>query len=259
MAKMKWDISGKGKGAVSGEGQYSGPLLPKGSYPAKVKRVEVVKITSNTENKNKPRLRILLEVQTAHDEDEQRRKYHGHPIWDGLNIIEGSEQFVNGFLHGLTDGSQKAKDAIESAFWDDDKGPDFKRVKNAKTGATETHIMKIGRAVINSPKGDTIVQVVTKMGEYKGQQKPEVAGYVPFDPKANPGLTNNGAEVDEDDLGDDGVDDDLDEDQDMLDAEDDDGDDDIDDDDDMDDDDDEDADDEDADEPATAGRGKKPF
>jgi hypothetical protein len=219
MPKMKWDVDGKGV-APGSAGGYAGPDLPKGSWPAKVKRVEVVKIGENKKegdaksaNDGKPRLRILLEVQTSHDPD--RKKYHGHPIWDGLNIIKGSESFVNGFLHGLTDGSQRAKDAIESAFWDDDKGPDIKRIKVLKgknAGKIETHIIKIGRVKIDSPKGEVMVQVTTKPGEWKGDYRAEVTGYIPFDPTTFAGPLN-GAEVDEDEDDDDLLDsDDIDED-----------------------------------------------
>jgi phosphopantothenoylcysteine synthetase/decarboxylase len=122
--KLKWDISGKGvKPKQPGEGggnNYEGPNLVKGSYPAKIKRMEVTKITSNTVNKGKPRIRILLEVQT--DKIKGKEQYHGAPVWDGLNIIESGKPYVNAFLHALTDGSEKSKRAIEAVFWDEDKG-----------------------------------------------------------------------------------------------------------------------------------------
>lgn len=269
MAKMKWDINGKGQGAATGEGNnYSGPNLPKGSWTAKIKRMEVTKITSNTENKGKPRLRILLEV-TGMTGD--KAKYNGHPIWDGLNIIPSSIPFVNGFLHALTDGSERQKRAIESAFWDEDKGPDFRRVKVEKgknAGNTETHIIKIGKVQINSPKGETLVQVTTKPGEYKGDFKAEVTGYIPFDGKVVSDYNGADGDSDDDEDVDDGLgtededddDDDIDadDDGDEDDEDDDDSDDEDDDEDEDDDDDDEDSDDEDS-EPVAAGRRNKPF
>lgn len=277
MPKQKWDISGKGKGTAGG-GNYAGPMLPKGSYPAKIKRITIGKIGENKQpgqqkgpNDGKPRLSILLEVQTANDPD--RKKYHGHPIWDGLNIIEGSEGFVNGFLHALTNGSQKAKDAIESAFWDDDKGPDYKRVRITKgknAGKIETHVTKIGRVTIDSPKGEHMVQVTTKVGEYKGTPKVEVAGYIPFDASVVAGFDSKDEDADEDDDLLETADEDADDDDDDADDVDDDAEDDDEDDDDIEDaeDDDEDAEDDDEDdedddadddEPAVSGRGRKPF
>ncbi|UOW92953.1 hypothetical protein SEA_LEOPARD_76 [Mycobacterium phage Leopard] len=268
MAKMKWDINGKGQGAATGAGNnYSGPNLPRGSWTAKIKRMEVTKIQSAA-NKNKPRIRILLEV-TGMTGD--KAKYNGHPIWDGLNIIPSSVPFVNGFLHALTDGSERQKRAIEAAFWDEDKGPDYKRVENKKSGTKETHITKIGRVRIDSPNGETLVQVTTKPGEYKGDYRAEVTGYIPFDGKANSSAADE--DSDDDDV-DDGLGDDADDDDDDIDAddadddsedEDDEDEDDEDEDEDDEDEDDEDEDDEDEDEdddePVTAGSGRrsKPF
>lgn len=271
MAKMKWDINGKGVPAAEG-GEftgYNGPDLPKGSWPAKVKRMEVQKIVSNTENKGKPRIRVLLEVQTIHLADETKHKYHGHPVWDGLNIITSSMPFVNAFLHGLTDGSAAANRAIEAAFWDQNKGPDFKRIKLEKgprAGEVETHITKIGNVSIDSPKGEKMVQVTTRVGKNNktGEFQAEVTGYIPFDGE-NP---NAPSDSDDDDMGDDDIDGD-----DMLDDEDDDDEDDEDEDEDVDPDDDDESEDDDSNdddeddvdeddaenEPVTAGRKGKPF
>lgn len=260
--KLKWDISGKGVApkqpgeAASG---YEGPDLPKGSYPAKIKRMEVTKIQTNGVNKGKPRIRILLEVQT--DKIKGKEQYHGAPVWDGLNIIDGGKPYVNAFLHSLTNGSESAKRAIESVFWDEDKGADFKKIRNKKSDEIETHITKIGRVQINSPTGEKLVQIVTRPGkDQKGNYRPEVSEYLPFAGK-------NGADVDDDsdiDELEDGDDDMLDDVDDDVDDEDEDIDDDDDDEEyDDDDEDDEDESDEDDDEsPAPAakkGRGEKPF
>jgi len=179
MPKMKWDISGKGVPPSKAGGLgYDGPELPKGSWPAKVKRMEVIRIASNTVNKGKPRIRLLMEVQTANLKGKE--EYHGAPVWDGLNIIEQSQGFVNAFLHALTDGSERAKRAIEAVFWDEDKGPDYKRVEN-KRGDKETHITKIGRVPINSPNGEVMIQIVTRAGQdQNGNYRPEIAGYLPY-------------------------------------------------------------------------------
>jgi hypothetical protein len=247
-ARQKWDINGKGVPAMGGGQQgWSGPDLPKGSWPAKIKRMEITKIKSQGENHNKPRIRILLEVTGLKGD---KAKFNGHPIWDGLNIIEGSQGFVNGFLHGLTDGSDAAKRAIESAFWDEDKGPERRRVKVEKgprKGEIETHIVKIGKVAINSPKGETIVQVTTRpgvveKGPNKGDYRAEVTGYIP---QARPQDSDD--EDDDIDDDDDMLEDDVDDDEDDDDIDDEDSDEDDDDIDDDEDDDDEDDDDEDED------------
>lgn len=255
--KGKWEINGKGvaPSAAGGFSNYSGPTPPKGSYPAKVKRMEVVKIKGAGANKGKPRIRILLEIQTKQLPEKELHKYHGAPVWDGLNIIEGSEGFVNGFLHALTNGSAAATAAIESAFWDEDKGPDLKRTKVAagpREGEVETHVIKVGRAQINSPKGEFMLQITTKMGkDLDGNPRPEVSSYVHYTgPKAvgeesdSEGDDDFDDEDDDDMIGDDG-DEDEDEDADEEDDE-------------EDDEDDEDEND-DEDEPVAAGKAKKPF
>jgi hypothetical protein len=255
MAKMKWDINGKGVDPASGGGQgYNGPNLPKGSWTAKVKRMTVGQIQSTGPNKGKPRISVLLEV-TGMKGD--KAKYNGHPIWDGLNIIDSSVPFVNGFLHGLTDGSEREKRAIESAFWDEDKGPDFKRVKVEKgnrAGEVDTHIIKIGKVKIGSPNGETLVQVTTREGEWNGKFRAEVTGYIPMS-------RENTSGDDDDDVDDEDEDDDEDllEDTDVSGDDDvDDEEDDEDDDEDEDEDDDEDEDeDENDDEPVASG--KRPF
>ena len=262
-ARQKWDINGKGVPAMGGGQQgWSGPDLPKGSWPAKIKRMEITKIKSEGQNKGKPRIRILLEVTGLKGD---KAKYNGHPIWDGLNIIEGSQGFVNGFLHGLTDGSEAAKRAIESAFWDEDKGPERRRIKVEKgprAGEIETHITKIGKVNINSPKGETIVQVTTRpgvveKGPNKGDYRAEVTGYIP---QANAKVADD---EDDDDIDDDDdmLEDDVDDDDDIEDDEDDedsdDDDDDIDDDEDEDDEDDEDDDDESDEDDESESKGRK--
>ena len=217
MVKAKWDINGKGAApAEGGFTTYDGPDLPKGSWPAKLKRVVVTKIKSKGANQGKPRLQILFEVQTKQLEDKSKHKYHGAPVWDGLNIIEGSEGFVNAFLHSLTDGSNGQKNAIESAFWDADKGPDIKRTKvdkGPREGQVDTHIIKIGRVKVNSPNGEFMVQITTKAGkDQQGAYRPEVSGYVPFKGE-QPGSKrdDDDDEYGDDDLGDDD-DDDMDDD-----------------------------------------------
>jgi hypothetical protein len=219
--RQKWDINGKGVAPQSGGSfsGYTGPDLPKGSWPAIVKRCEIMTIKSAGANKGKPRIRILLEVQTKHLDDESKHQYHGHPVWDGLNIIQGSEGYVNAFLHALTDGSQRAKNAVESAFWDEDKGPEKKRIKVAKgprEGEVETHITKIGRYVIGSPNGQTMVQITTKPGKnLDGDYRADLTGYIPYT-GPSPKAADSEDDLDDEELDDDDdmIEDDVDDDED---------------------------------------------
>jgi hypothetical protein len=247
-ARQKWDINGKGVApGTGGFNDYNGPDLPKGSWPAKIKRMEITKIAAQGENHGKPRIRILLEVTGLKGD---KAKYNGHPIWDGLNIIDGSQGFVNGFLHGLTDGSDAQKRYIEAQFWDEDKGPERRRVKvekGSRKGQIEVHITKIGKVNINSPKGETIVQVTTRAGVVergpnKGDYRAEVTGYIP-QANAKPADDDEDDDIEDDDMIEDDVEDDDDDD-----TEDDDSEDDSDEDDEDSDDDDEDEDDDDEDE-----------
>lgn len=224
--KAKWDINGKGAAPKqAGEGgftRYEGPNLPKGSWPAKVKRMEVKKIQAQGPNHGKPRISILLEVQTNHLKDEAKHKYHGAPVWDGLNIIEGSEGFVNGFLHALTDGSPAAKKAVESAFWDDDKGPDKKVITiqgGPREGQKETHLTKIGKYVISSPNGEHMIQITTRAGKnLDGDYAPQVASFISYKgPQPSADDEDSDVDVEDDDIEEDEDEDgDIDEDDDGL-------------------------------------------
>src|SRR5690349_17325196 len=120
--KLKWDVDGKGEEAWGGGGgnQYTGPVPPKGSYIARIKRVTKHSIKSDGPNKNKPRLSVLLEIvsgQGAESIDDENYKYRGAPVWDGVNIIPSQVGRANMFIHALTDGSDKAKRAIENKFY----------------------------------------------------------------------------------------------------------------------------------------------
>jgi hypothetical protein len=181
--KLKWDISGKGEEAWgSGISQYEGPVPPKGSYIAKVKRMTVGKINKEGDNKGKPRISILLEIcggAGAEGLKDTSYTYYGAPIWDGLNIIKSQAGRVNGFLHALTDGSKAAKDAVETSFWPPN-GPNADKETN-RAGVEEIHIKKIGPYVIASPAGEHVVRIVTRMGrDLEGNPRAEVNQYLPY-------------------------------------------------------------------------------
>jgi hypothetical protein len=212
--RVKWDIDGKGVPPSTGGIGYEGPDLPKGSYVAKVKRMTIGAIKAQGENHGKPRISVLLEVCGP----ERAKQYFGAPIWDGLNIIEGSESFSNGFLHALTDGSDAEKRAIETAFWPPN-GPYAKKEAN-RNGDEQLHVKKIGKYTVGSPNGELLVQVVTKAGsDLQGNYRPEISQYLPYTgPKPE---SVDDTDDEDDDMLSDGDDDDDDEYEDDEDDEDD--------------------------------------
>lgn len=202
MVKVKWDVDGTGVAPNQGTG-YAGPDLPKGSYVCKVKRMTIGKINKAGENMGKPRISVLLEVCGP----ESASEYFGHPVWDGLNIIESGRGYVNAFLHALTDGSETAKKAVEKAFWPPN-GPNAKKETNKAGTKTDLHIKKIGKYPIMSPNGEYLVQVVAVPDTYQGKFKAKVDQYLPYTGKQTAKL------VDPDD-DDDDIDDDIDDDDDI--------------------------------------------
>jgi hypothetical protein len=212
--KLKWEVSGKGDEAWGSDySQYEGPTPPKGSYVARVKRITVDKIKAKSENYGKPRLNVLLELvggSTSNGLDDPNWEYLGAPIWDGLNIIKSGTGRVNAFLHALTDGSDAAKRAVETAFWPPN-GPDAK-AEDRRDGGKDVHIKKIGGYLIGSPNGQHLVRVVTKMGtNLEGVPRAEVNNYLPYTGPRPEAATNgtNGK------VADDGI---VDEDDSLMDA-----------------------------------------
>lgn len=211
--KVKWDVDGKGEEAWGGSGtRYEGKPPPKGVYIAKIKRITMSKIKSEA-NKGKPRLNVLLEVvggQGADGLNDEDYQYLNAPIWDGVNVIKSQAGRANMFVHALTDGSDDAKREVENAFWPPHMNVKAERVAK-RNGDEEVHIKSIGKYQINSPNGNILVKVVTKMGRaLDGSPRAEVAQYLPYQPKS--GVKTNGATVDA------GEDSDDDEDDEMLDV-----------------------------------------
>lgn len=205
--KVKWDVDGKGEAAWGGDGQtYSGPIPPKGSYVAKIKRMTLGKIAKEGPNKGKPRLSVLLEIvsgQGAESIDDKEYKYRGAPVWDGVNIIKSQAGRANMFAHSLTDGSDKAKRAVENKFWPPNMDIRAERV-DRRDGGTDIHIKSIGQYKINSPNGETLVRITTKMGkDLEKNARAEVSQYLPYTgpmPGANNGKNVTDDEDEEEEL-----------------------------------------------------------
>jgi hypothetical protein len=154
-------------------------------------------IKSQGDNHGKPRIAILLEIvggAGAEGVRDSSYTYYGAPIWDGLNIIKTQTPKVNAFLHALTDGSEEAKRAVETAFWPPN-GPDAKK-EPRRDGAEEIHIKAIGKYPIQSPNGEYLVRIITKMDQdLQLQPRAAVNQYLPYKgPK--PQATSNGQVTD---------------------------------------------------------------
>ncbi len=218
--KVKWDVDGKGEEAWGGDAGYTGPVPPKGSYIAKLKRCTMTKIKSEGENKGKPRLNVLYEIiggQGADGLDDKEYQYYGAPVWDGVNIIKAQAGRANMFVHALTDGSDAEKRAIENKFWPPNMDVRAEKVTR-KSGVEDIHIKSIGKYKLNSPNGDIIVRITTKMGsDLDGNKRAEISQILPY---TGPGITKPADDEDEDELldmddDDDVEDDDLDDDDDV--------------------------------------------
>ncbi len=220
--KVKWDVDGKGEEAwgAGNDGGYTGPVPPKGSYIARIKRITMGKIKSEGQNKGKPRLSVLLKVvsgQGAEDINDESYKYRGAPIWDGVNIIKSQAGRANSFIHALTDGTDKAKRAVEDKFWPPNMDVRAEKIEK-RNGGSDIHIKKIGPYNIGSPNGEILVRIVTKMGkDLQGGDRAEVNQYLPYTGPLPDGSKKKSDDDDEDDLLDMDADDDLDEDDDDLD------------------------------------------
>jgi len=209
--KVKWDVDGKGEAAWGGDQQsYTGPVPPKGSYVAKIKRITMTKIKAEGPNKGKPRLSVLCEIvggQGAEFLGDPNYKYQGAPVWDGVNIIKAQAGRANMFIHALTDGSDAEKRAVENKFWPPNMDVRAEK-EQRRDGGEVIHIKSIGKYKINSPNGEILVRIVTKMGkDLDGNPRAEISQYLPY---TGPGISKNGKAADSED-------DDGDEDEDLLD------------------------------------------
>lgn len=183
--RVKWDVDGKGEAAWTGGERYQGETPPKGSYVARIKRITMHKIKSEGENKNKPRLSVLLEIvggKGADGVDDREYQYYGAPVWDGVNIIKAQAGRANAFIHALTDGSDEQKRAIENKFWPPNMDVRAEKVARRDDKPDEIHIKSIGPYKVNSPNGELLVRIVTKMGKdiNTGAARAEVSEYLPY-------------------------------------------------------------------------------
>lgn len=150
MPKFSLDINGIGKGAAEERKSWAGGLPPTGSYDGVLEILSLGTISQKAkkpENRGKPVLKIGVKlVNTPGGE------YDGYIAWSRQNLLEGSEPYVNQFLHSLTNGTQTEKDEIERAFYGD----------GLIVSENRQHIVRIGDWKIESPKGKLPIKVAVR-------------------------------------------------------------------------------------------------
>lgn len=167
MAKFSFGIDGSDEGAAEGFPPWEGPIPPVGSYGAKLKVARLTQIKPGSANQGKTRVFLLAEVT---DEG----PYKGYPAMGGVNVIDGSLQFVNQWLRSLTDGSEEQFLAVKRAFYREGKGLRPGTDYDEENG----HIKRIGKWLVNSPKGEIPVKVTLKPSTYQGNTTAQVATWL---------------------------------------------------------------------------------
>lgn len=95
-----------GTGMVSGF--YDGPPPTPALYKGRVARLGLGKIESG-QYAGSDKLVVVVEIEHG--------KFKGASIFTQLLLLKQNAWTVNQFLHAMTNGSQKQKDAIEKYFW----------------------------------------------------------------------------------------------------------------------------------------------
>jgi hypothetical protein len=152
MVRIKPGFDGKGTG---GDG-FDTRVPPPNTYKGKVKRMGLAKIGSG-DNVGKDRIALVLTITEG--------EYKGAGVLHSLNLLEDSSWSVNQFLHALTDGSERQKNAIEKLFWD--QGYDVEPEPMGKLGQ---QFIGIGNGNKFKPIGKPVAFIV-KADSYQGNPK----------------------------------------------------------------------------------------
>lgn len=156
MPKFNLSINGVNEEAAEGREQWSGPLPPKGSYPAVLKMVKVKKIKNKSDN----RLQIMVLLDT---DDE----YNGCPVFGGVNLTDQGIPYVNQFLQSLTDGSDAAFTKIKKAFY-----------AGFVVDEKKENVLKIGTLKINSPEGELPIRISLTHSTWEGKTNPQISSFL---------------------------------------------------------------------------------
>jgi hypothetical protein len=161
MPKFNLNINGVDVEAAEGREEWKGPLPAKGSYPAKLRLVQVKQIKGKNDN----RLSIMAVLNTKGDPE--RNQYDGCPCWGGVNLTEQGIPYINQFLQSIsTDESdyQKVKKAFYAGFVTDEK---------------KVNVTKIGTKKINSPEGELDIMITVGHNTYNGVTSAKIASFLP--------------------------------------------------------------------------------
>lgn len=156
MAKFNIGLNGQDVGVAEAREAWAGELPPTGSYSGVLKVLSLGKIGPDAKNAGKDKMQIGVELRCDGEKGNPLKKYDGYIAWGNLNLIEGSEAYINQFLLALTDESDEAFEKIKSAFYG--SGPSVDERKK--------HILKIGAFNINSPEGELPIKVSLKNTPY---------------------------------------------------------------------------------------------
>lgn len=176
MPKFNLNINGVDVEAAEGYDEWKGPLPVKGSYPAKLRIVQVKQIKGKTDN----RLSIMAVLNTKGDPE--RAQYDGCPCWGGVNLTEQGIPYINQFLQSIsTDETdyQKVKKSFYAGFVTDEK---------------KSNVTKIGAKKIMSPEGELDIMISVGHNTYNGVTSAKIASFLP------PGSISGSSDDDEDEI-----------------------------------------------------------
>lgn len=140
---------------------YDGPVPPKGTI-----LVGVIKQFQLVRNRNDElMLKCLFEAKGNEDDKAQ---YNGLPVWWNGNITEQGKGFVNDFLVHLALFNGVDPQKMKFDFWK--KGPAVESDK------LPSPIKAIGTFAVNADGMKS--KISTKVGSYKGEEKPEVGFWI---------------------------------------------------------------------------------
>lgn len=161
MPKFNLNINGVDVEAAEGREGWNGPLPPKGSYPAKLRLVQVKPIKGKTDN----RLSIMCVLNTKGDPE--REQYDGCPVWGGVNLTEQGVPYINQFLQSISKDEadyEKTKKAFYAGFITDEK---------------KSNVTKIGTKKINSPEGEMDIMISLSHNVWEGKTTAKVGSFLP--------------------------------------------------------------------------------
>src|SRR4051812_48434357 len=99
MPKLNLNIDGVDQDAAEGYASWSGPLPETGSYPGKLKIVQIKKTGQKAKNPGAPMLIVGVELLDA-----EPKEAIGYVAFRNLVLLDQTIPFVNQFLRALTDG-----------------------------------------------------------------------------------------------------------------------------------------------------------